>query len=237
MGSGRVAMNLEIDLLFKAYDIWDLLIIAAIILGFISFIIRFSRSTGVMRQQLKWFVLGMSTIPASLVFDRLAEQINTPLILVLNNILDIVSIIAFPLVILIAITRYRLYDIDFIIRRTLLYSALTVALGLIYYGLVLVMQAFFAQRLGEQPEILIVISTLLIAALFQPLRRRFQLIIDRRFYRSKYDAEQTMQTFAARLQNEVNMQEISRSFVDVIDENFQPEQVWLWVVREAPKTK
>jgi len=233
--SGQMPAIAEMAVLDRLYGIWNLAIIAAMILAFASFIVRFSRSQGTERQQLKWFVLGMSTIPMSLVFDQVAQNFNTPLMQAFNGILDFISVIAFPVVMLIAITRYRLYDIDLIIRRTLLYSALTVSLGLIYYVMVLVMQSLFARQLGEQPEGVIVFSTLMIAMLFQPLRRRFQMVIDRRFYRSQYDAEQIMQDFRVRLQNEVNIDEISRSFIGVVEENIQPEQITLWLVKQGPK--
>ena len=193
--------------------------------------IRFSRSLGIERQQMKWFVFGISTIPASMLLDVTMEAFSTPLLMTFSNVLSIISVAAFPVVLLIAITRYRLYDIDFIIRRTLLYSALTITLAAIYFAVVLLMQSIFTRGMDEPSEIFVVFSTLFIAALFQPLRRRFQSIIDKRFYRSKYDAEETLAHFASRLQNEVDLDEIQRMFIHLVDENIQPERSVLWLVK------
>ena len=209
-----------------------------IILALVSFFFRFSRSTGIERQQLKWFVFGLSTIPLSMGLEEFLVLITSPVFHMFNYVFSIISIIAFPVVMLIAITRYRLYDIDFIIRRTLLYSALTITLALVYFGVVLMAQSLFAQslfapRINKQPAIVIMLSTLLIATLFQPLHQRFQSIIDRRFYRSKYNAEQMLERFATRLQNEVDLREIERQFVTVVEENIQPEHTQLWLVRKG----
>jgi hypothetical protein len=231
MDAGRIPYNPEVGALFRAFDYWDGLIIAAIFLAVVSFFYRFSRARGIERQQLKWFVYGISIIPVSMVLTELFGLVDEPLVQGLIWTLEIISIMAFPVVLLIAITRYRLYDIDIIIRRTLLYSATTLTLALIYFGMVLTMQNVFTRRVGEQPAIVIVVSTLAIAALFQPLRRRFQAIIDRRFYRSKYNAETTLERFATRLQTEVDLNEIERYFITIVEENIQPQQAELWLVK------
>ena len=232
MDSEQMPFSPEMMAVFRWYDVWNLLMIVAVILAFLNFTIRFVRSWGIERQQLKWFVFGMATIPTTMVIDAILQRVDQPLIYNFNYVLNVISIAAFPTVMLISITRYRLYDIDFIIRRTLLYSALTLTLAAIYFGAVLVMQSVFTRGLGAQSEIWIVLSTLLIAALFQPLRRQFQAVIDRRFYRSKYDAEKTLASFASRLQNEVDLEAIQGYLVHAVEENIQPEGASLWLVKK-----
>jgi hypothetical protein len=222
----------EIGLLFRAYDVWNLILIGVIVVALLGFIARFRRATGIERQQLKWFVYGMSTIPASMLIEILLEGVPSPVVQGFSWAINTLSVAMFPVLMLIAITRYRLYDIDFIIRRTLLYSALTLSLALIYFGSVVIAQALFTRGLGEQPASVLVVTTLLMAALFQPLRRRFQAAIDRRFYRSKYDAEQTLERFAARLQSEVDLDEIGSHLIRLVEENIQPERASLWLVRK-----
>lgn len=228
----RIPFSENVALVFRVYEVWNLLMIAAVILAFFNFTLRFLRSRGIERQQLKWFVFGMSTIPMTMVIDEMMRWVDQPLLYNFNYVLNVISIAAFPLVMLISITRYRLYDIDFIIRRTLLYSALTLTLAAVYFGAVLVMQSIFTRGLGAQSEIWIVLSTLLIAALFQPLRRQFQAVIDKRFYRSKYDAEKTLASFASRLQNEVDLEAIQGYLVRAVEENIQPEGASLWLVKK-----
>lgn len=222
----------DLTLLFRVLDLWNVVLILCLVLGLLSLIHRYRQASGVERQQLKWFVFGLGLIPFSVAFDSLAYAIGDPVMIRVSDILDVLSVLVFPVILVIAITRYHLFDIDFIIRRTLLYSALTLTLGLIYLGSVLLMQNLFTQRFGQQPSIIIVISTLLIAALFQPLRRRFQEIIDRRFYRGKYNAEQTLETFSARLRNEVDLSRISSGLVAAVEENIQPEFAHLWIVNK-----
>lgn len=231
MNLGLIPYNEPLQKMMNVFNVWNLVMIGALILAIGSFLIRFSRSLGIERQQMKWFVFGISTIPASMLLDLVVDSVDSPLMYAFSSLLGVISVAAFPVVLLIAMTRYRLYDIDFIIRRTLLYSTLTITLAAIYFGAVLLMQSVFTRGMEEPSEILIVFSTLLIAALFQPLRRRFQTIIDRRFYRQKYDAEETLSHFASRLQNEVDLDEIQRTFIRMVDDNIQPERTALWLVK------
>jgi hypothetical protein len=136
-----------------------------------------------------------------------------------------------PLSLGVAIVRYQLYDIDHLINRTLVYGSLTGVLSLIYFGLIVGLQSLIAMRShsGSQSPLVIVASTLLIAALFRPLRRWIQIAIDRRFYRIKYDASKILERFAAGLQNEVELGNITDHLLSVIEETMQPVQVSIWV--------
>jgi hypothetical protein len=134
----------------------------------------------------------------------------------------------FPLAVAIAITRYRLFDIDIIIRRTLVYSVLTFTLGLVYLGCILVSRTFIAPLTGTS-ELAIVVSTLAIAALFMPLRRRIQNFIDRRFYRRKYDAAKVLAAFGATAREETDLARLTAELVRVVDETIQPEFLGLWL--------
>jgi len=145
------------------------------------------------------------------------------------------SIALFPIASAVAIFRYRLYDIDIIINRTLVYGSLTALLALVYLGGVTATQAIFRTLTGEQeqPQLAIVVSTLIIAALFNPLRRRIQAFIDRRFYRSKYDARKTLEAFSAQLREETDLNALSEDLVGVVRETMQPAHVSLWLRPEA----
>jgi hypothetical protein len=130
----------------------------------------------------------------------------------------------------IAILRHRLFDIDIIIRRTLSYAVLTAVLGLVYFGGIVLLQNVAGGLFGStESPLIIVISTLAIAALFNPLRARIQEFIDRRFFRSKYNAEKTLVDFAAVARDEVDMVRLSDSFLSVIEKTIQPEQISLWL--------
>ena len=147
----------------------------------------------------------------------------------LLSILAYLSLPSIPVAVGIAILRYRLYDIDIVINRTLVYGTLTAALGLVYLGGVIVLQYLFSVFAGGESQLAVVASTLAIAALFNPLRRRIQGVIDRRFYRRKYDAAKTLENFSARLREETDLDRLGGELVSVAHQTIQPEHASLWL--------
>ncbi len=136
----------------------------------------------------------------------------------------------------IAILRYRLYEIDLIINRTLVYGALSAILALLYFGSVTALQYLFSLLTGQGSTLAIVASTLGIAALFNPLRKQIQGFIDQRFYRHQYDAAKTLEAFGGRLRNETDLQKISKDLVGVVRETMQPAHVSVWLRSEVPSS-
>jgi hypothetical protein len=208
-----------------------------------SQIYRYRRiSTPVQRQQTKWIVLGVTVavgyvIGLSVIFLLISSlQNQNPNSLggvigsiVFTDILFSVAFLLIPLSIGFSILRYRLYDIDVLINRTLVYGTLTVLLALVYFGLIFVLQYLLRGIINQNNDVAIVVSTLAIAALFQPLRHRIQAIIDRRFYRHKYDAAKTLEAFSATLRNEVELTHLREHLVAVVQETMQPTHVSLWL--------
>lgn len=200
-------------------------------------IYRYQRvSTFEQRRQTKWVVFGLSlALLGFLSLIILASVIPLPIIPdLIGDSLLYVFLSLIPLSIGIAMLRSRLWDIDVIINRALVYGILTVSLALIYGGSVFVLQALLQIFLSGN-QFAIVGSTLLIALLFQPLRHRIQVLIDRRFYRRKYDAARTLEAFSATLRSEVDLNQLSEHLVTVIEETMQPEYVSLWLCKAGPK--
>jgi hypothetical protein len=200
------------------------------LLAILSTVLGYRRSQSeVERRQLRWFVWAM--VVANLPWVTLTV---IPSLIGFAPILSpaLIGILwcTIPTALAISILHERLFDIDIIIRRTLVYGALTATLAVVYFGSVALLQEGFRLLSGQTSEAVIVISTLVIAALFTPLRRRIQNDIDRRFYRRKYNAEQTLEAFALTVRQEVDLDEISNSLLGVVQETMQPEQASLWIV-------
>jgi hypothetical protein len=197
----------------------------------VSLFFRFRRARGDERQQIKWFV-SASVLSVAFVFawnfllDAESELLQASLALVSLTLAP-----AIPIATGIAILRYRLYDIDIIVNRTLVYGLLTGMLATVYFGGVTATQAILRTLTGQeqQPQLAVVVSTLAIAALFHPLRRRIQTFTDRRFYRSKYDAAKTLEAFSAKLRDETDLGALSDDLVGVVRETMQPAHVSLWL--------
>jgi hypothetical protein len=195
----------------------------------ISLFVRFRRTRGHERQQIKWFASAAAlTLVCISVFGQSTLRGLPGVIVALSFLLVIPSI---PIATGIAILRYRLYDIDLIINRTLVYGSLSASLALVYFGGVATTQAIFRALTGQeqQPQLAVVVSTLAIAALFMPLRRRIQSFIDSRFYRRKYDARKTLEAFSAKLKDETDLDALSGDLVGVVRETMQPAHVSLWL--------
>ncbi len=217
---------------------------AAIVISALSLVVRYRRAGGVERQQLKWFALAAVLIAAYIVGQLLSEIVGGLLNLdwlrsaALWNLLDRATTTALYVAVGVAVLRYRLYDIDLIINRALVYATLTVVLAAAYVGGVVGLQSVFRALTGEQSTLAIVASTLAIAALFNPLRRRVQGFVDRRFYRRKYDAAKTLAAFNARLRDETDLDTLSDDVVGVASATVQPEHVSLWLRPDAePEAK
>ena len=194
----------------------------------ISVLVRFRRARGDERQQIKWFASAAAlTLVWILVFGQSTRGLPEAIV-ALASLLVLQTI---PVATGIAILRYRLYDIDVLINRTLVYGSLTLMLALIYFGGVATTQAIFGALTGqeEQPQLAVVVSTLVIAALFMPLRRRIQSFIDSRFYRRKYDASKTLEAFSAKLRDETDLNTLSDELVTVVRQTMQPKHVSVWL--------
>jgi len=194
-----------------------------------SLFVRFRRARGDERQQIKWFASAAAlSLVWIIVFGQASLHGLPGVIVALSGLLILPSI---PIATGIAILRYRLYDIDILINRTLVYGSLTVMLALIYFGGVATTQAIFRALTGQeqQPQLAVVVSTLAIAALFMPLRRRIQSFIDSRFYRRKYDARKTLEAFSAKLRDETDINTLSDELVGVVRQTMQPKHVSVWL--------
>ena len=203
----------------------------------LSLLLRLRRAVGVERQQLKWFAYSAAIFAIGIVLIVIPIAIETPLWFErVGTAIFTAAGTAITISIGIAILRYRLYEIDTLINRTLVYGSLTVSLAVVYFGGVTVTQAIFGALTGqeEQPQLAVVVSTLVIAALFNPLRRRIQSFIDRRFYRRRYDAAKTLEAFSAKLRDETDLDALSDDLVGVVRETMQPAHVSLWLRPELP---
>jgi hypothetical protein len=223
---------------------------AAILVGFailaaVSQIYRYQRVANTLeKQQAKWGAVGLlGMLMLMLIWVTLAtvypssepSQARAVALLTIWPILVLLGFLT-PGSFAVAILRYRLWDIDLIIRRTLIYSAVSVVLAAVYFGGVVVLQQVFSAVSGQGSPLAIVLSTLLIAALFRPLRKSMQTIIDRRFYRQKYDAAQTLANFARTTRDEINLDEVTDELLGIIHNTLQPESMSLWLAKSDRET-
>jgi hypothetical protein len=223
-----------------------LLFVACILASAVSLILRYRHYGGEVREQIKWIALAgsfvgllLSTVLGLIIVTEVMRGSggSTPLWLQGLLFVMLLSFAGVPVAIGFAVLKYRLYDIDLLINRTLVYGSLTVSLAVVYFGGVTVTQAIFRALTGqeEQPQLAVVVSTLVIAALFNPLRRRIQSFIDRRFYRRRYDAAKTLEAFAAKLRDETDLDALSNDLVGVVRETVQPAHVSLWLRPDTPR--
>jgi hypothetical protein len=187
-------------------------------------------SDAAQRQQTKWVVLGVVAVAAGycmfLALNLLQSGVLASLV---GYTAGLLLLLLLPVSIVVAVLRYRLYEIDLLINRTLVYGALTATLVGVYVGTIVVLQGLLRALTGQESQLAIVASTLAVAALFNPLRRRIQGFIDRRFYRRKYDARKTIEAFSAKLRDETDLDTLSDDLVGVIRETMQPAHVSLWL--------
>jgi hypothetical protein len=202
------------------------LVVGGVLGALASLVVRFARARGLERQQLKWFMYAAGLGVAVLVLP-------TPIPDFLEWTLAPVGLSVAAAV---AVLRYRLYDIDRLISRTLVYGVLTAVLGLGYAGAVLVLGQLFGGVTGDPPSWAVAGATLAVAALFQPARRRIQAAVDRRFNRRRYDTAQTIQAFSTRLRDQIDLDTLSTELLAVVDLTMQPTQVSVWLRPSPPNS-
>ena len=190
-----------------------------------SLIVRLRNAGSVERQQIKWLAYGGAMVVAGVCAGGLTIPWSVPVSITIMS----VSLLGLPVFTGIAIVRHRLYDIDLLINRTLVYGTLTAALVVAYVGGVVSLQYAFRALTGGESQIAIVASTLAIAAAFDPLRRRVQAFVDRRFYRRRYDARKTLEAFSARLRDEADLEALNADLMGVVEQTVQPARVGLWL--------
>jgi hypothetical protein len=194
-----------------------------------SLFVRFRRVRGEERQQIKWFAC-VSVLTFGFVFvSQALSNTEGELLAASLAVVGLILVPSIPVATGVAILKYRLYDVDIVINRTIVYGTLTATLVAVYFGGIVVLQRMFVFLTGQQSTLAVVASTLLIAALFTPLRRRIQSFIDKRFYRKKYDARKTMEEFSVKLRNETDLEALNNDLVGVVRETMQPEHVSLWL--------
>jgi hypothetical protein len=219
-------LGLESEIMGLLYELFNYAFPLLIVASGTAVIVRFRRSRGDERQQLKWFAYAVAVMIVVFViwFSFTLVGLVSP-----TSLLYEVPLIGLPVATGIAILKYRLYDIDFIVNRTLVYGSLTALLAVIYFVGIVLLQRLFVALTGQQSTLAVVASTLLIAALFNPLRRSIQSFIDRRFYRRKYDARKALEAYSLKLRNETDIEALNDDLVGVVRETMQPAHVSLWL--------
>jgi hypothetical protein len=223
---------LGIEGLPNVYNIVEAFMYTLVVIAASSMLLRLRRAGWIEHQQIKWFAYTtVMAISGIILKNTIFPAVGGMWVWWAGFVLTVVGLAGNPIGMGIAVLRYHLYNIDLLINRTLVYGALTAMLALVYFGGVATTQTIFRTLAGqqEQPQLAIVVSTLLIAALFNPLRRRIQSFIDRRFYRRKYDARKTLEAFSARLRDETDLDALNAELVGVVRETMQPTHVSLWL--------
>ena len=221
-----------------------LLLPLCILASALSLVLRYRRSGSEVREQIKWIAFAaalvglvyLSGLLSELVFapGSLVGEDAPPLWVEIQRNMLMLSYAGVPVSIGFAVLKYRLYDIDVIINRALVYGSLTATLLAAYIGGIVLLQRVFVALTGEESTLAVVGSTLVIAALFAPLRRRIQTFIDRHFYRSKYDARKILEAFSGKLREETNLAALDNELVGVVRETIQPTHVSLWLRPDTP---
>jgi hypothetical protein len=222
----------------------ETLYLIGLVAGVLAQIYRYRQdSTPTQRQQTKWVMFGVmilfvTLLAWSLLFELFPpKSSSTRLAVKLGLSIGVLLFTIFPLSVVFSILRYRLWDIDIIIRKTMVYALITALLALVYFGMIVLLQLMFEALSGEQSAISIVISTLIIAALFSPLRRRVQDFIDRRFYRRRYDAEKTLAAFGQFVRAETDLETLKAELQRVVRDTMQPEEVFVWLNQATMSAK
>jgi hypothetical protein len=215
------------------YQFWFPGLLVFIVLSVVSLVVRYRRAGAVEQEQMRWLLFAAALFAGVYFIGLFTNSLGGPIDEFVVALRD-QSMTLLPIAIAVAILRYRLYDIDLIIRKTLQYTVLSALLALVYFGSVVLLQSIVGRTAAEQSPLVIVVSTLLIAALFAPLRQRVQVFIDRRFYRQKYDAQQVLAQFAQTARDEVSVEALKAELSRVIQETLQPEVTAVWL-KERPK--
>jgi hypothetical protein len=209
-----------------AFMVWSFPVV--IFLCMTSLVVRFWRSRGEERQQMKWLTYAVAAMLGMILITNMLDVADSALYPVADTLAAVVFA-GIPVAAGIAVLKYRLYDIDVVINRTLVYGSLTITLLALYLGAIVTLQRVFVALTGQQSTLAVVATTLLIAALFNPLRRRIQSFIDRRFYRRKYDARKTLEAFSEKLRDEADLSALSEDLIGVVSETMQPSAISLWL--------
>jgi hypothetical protein len=215
------------DIIGPLGSLGSMLLLVSLICAGISILVRVDKGDRIERQQIKWLAYSFALMIVGIALSEV----------LVFRYLSVAAFNFFPLAVGIAVLRYRLFDIDAIINRTLVYGSLTATLGFVYFGGVTATQAFLPTLTSQQelPQPVVVASTLVIAALFTPLRRRIQSIIDRSFYRRKYDARKTLEAFSTKLRDETDLEALRGDLVGLVTETMQPAHVSLWLRPVTPQ--
>ena len=211
---------------------WGIGLVVLTLLSAASIIVRYRRAGRIEREQMKWLLFAVSLFAAAYIPAVLTSGEMQELGGAILNVLFLAGALAIPVAIGIAILRYRLFDIDVIIRRTVTYAIVVALLLIVYFGSVILLQQLFASVTGQRSEIVTIVSTLAIAALFIPLRNRVQNAIDKRFNRKKYDAVQVLQKFAETVRDETDLDKLNAELLNVVNETMQPKHASLWLKQD-----